>query len=253
MMRFAVAGNPVNHSLSPVLFRAAYGNSEDSYGLIEAKSAEEVVERFRDDGYDGINVTAPFKEDIIGFVDVRSELDIAIGAANTLLMRNGLIYSFNTDFNGVQECIKPFVGSGKEVLVIGCGGAGKAAALAAAGLKCRVTVINRSFEKAQQFAENHSLAAGRLNDLITLLCKSDIIINTLPSNLELIDRADFSGKIVLEANYQSPQIGRLPFINKSTNYISGKYWLLHQAVDSFRLFKRTEPDFNSMLLFIENI
>ena len=252
-MRFAVAGNPVNHSLSPVLFRAAYGNSEDSYGLIEAKSAEEVVERFRDDGYDGINVTAPFKEDIIGFVDVRSELDIAIGAANTLLMRNGLIYSFNTDFNGVQECIKPFVGSGKEVLVIGCGGAGKAAALAAAGLKCRVTVINRSFEKAQQFAENHSLAAGRLNDLITLLCKSDIIINTLPSNLELIDRADFSGKIVLEANYQSPQIGRLPFINKSTNYISGKYWLLHQAVDSFRLFKRTEPDFNSMLLFIENI
>jgi len=252
-MRFAVAGNPVNHSLSPALFRAAYGNSKDSYGLIEAKSAEEVVERFRDDGYDGINVTAPFKEDIIGFVDVRSELDIAIGAANTLLMRNGLIYSFNTDFNGVQECIKPFVGSGKEVLVIGCGGAGKAAALAAAGLKCRVTVINRSFEKAQQFAENHSLAAGRLNDLITLLCKSDIIINTLPSNLELIDRADFSGKIVLEANYQSPQIGRLPFINKSTNYISGKYWLLHQAVDSFRLFKRTEPDFNSMLLFIENI
>ena len=179
-MRFAVSGNPVNHSLSPALFRAAYGNSKDSYGLIEAKSAEEVVERFRDDGYDGINVTAPFKEDIIGFVDVRSELDIAIGAANTLLMRNGLIYSFNTDFNGVQECIKPFVGSGKEVLVIGCGGAGKAAALAAAGLKCRVTVINRSFEKAQQFAENHSLAAGRLNDLITLLCKSDIIINTLP-------------------------------------------------------------------------
>ena len=252
-MRFAVAGNPVNHSLSPVLFRAAYGNSEDSYGLIEAKSAEEVVERFRDDGYDGINVTAPFKEDIIGFVDVRSELDIAIGAANTLLMRNGLIYSFNTDFNGVQECIKPFVGSGKEVLVIGCGGAGKAAALAAAGLKCRVTVINRSFEKAQQFAENHSLAAGHMNDLITLIDRSDIIINTLPSNLELIDQANFTGKTVLEANYKSPQIGRLPFITKSTNYISGKYWLLYQAVDSFRLFKRTEPDFNSMLLFIENI
>jgi len=252
-MRFAVAGNPVNHSLSPALFRAAYGNSKDSYGLIEAKSAEEVVERFRDDGYDGINVTAPFKEDIIGFVDVRSELDIAIGAANTLLMRNGLIYSFNTDYNGVQECIKPFAGSGEKVLVIGCGGAGKAAALAVAGLKCQVTVVNRSLEKAQQFAKIHSLAAGHMNDLITLIDRSDIIINTLPSNLELIDRANFTGKTVLEANYKSPQIGRLPFITKSTNYISGKYWLLYQAVDSFRLFKRTEPDFNSMLLFIENI
>jgi len=252
-MRFAVAGNPVNHSLSPALFRAAYGNSEDSYGLIEAKSAEEVIERFRGEGYDGINVTAPFKEGVLGFVDIRSELDIAIGAANTLLMRNGLIYSFNTDYNGVQECIKPFAGSGEKVLVIGCGGAGKAAALAAAGLKCQVTVVNRSLEKAQQFAKIHSLAAGRLNDLITLIDRSDIIINTLPSNLELIDRANFTGKTVLEANYKSPQIGRLSFITKSTNYISGKYWLLHQAVDSFRLFKRTEPDFNSMLLFIENV
>lgn len=251
-MRFAVAGNPVSHSLSPALFRAAYGNCGHTYGLFEAASASEVMARFRSDGYDGLNITAPFKESILEFVDVRSELDISIGAVNTIYILNGKVHSFNSDYTGVQECIKNYSKPGSHVTVLGCGGAGKAAALAAAGLGCRVTVINRSFDKADAFARKFSMQAGRPEETSSIIKHSDIIINTLPEHLPILNDIDFSGKTILEANYKSPQLDFLQNI-KGINYISGRYWLLYQAVQSFRLFTGSEPDLKSMILLINNI
>lgn len=251
-MRFAVAGNPVSHSLSPALFRAAYGNCGHTYGLLEAASASEVIDRFRSEGYDGLNITAPFKESILDFVDVRSELDISIGAVNTIYVRDGKVHSFNSDFAGVQECIKGYTKPGSCVTVLGCGGAGKAAALAAAGLGCRVMVINRSFDKADAFARKFFMQAGRPEETSSIIKHSDIIINTLPEHLPVLDNLDFTGKTILEANYKSPQLDFLQNI-KGVNYISGRYWLLYQAVQSFRLFTGTEPDLKSMTLLINNI
>ena len=251
-MRFAVAGNPVSHSLSPALFRAAYGNCNHTYGLLEASSALEVMERFRNEGYDGLNITAPFKESILEFVDVRSEPDISIGAVNTIYIRDGKVHSFNSDYGGVQECIKPYTKPGSCVTVLGCGGAGKAAALAAAGLGCSVTIINRSFGKADAFARKFSLQAGRPEDTPTIINHSDIIINTLPEHLAVLSTLDMTGKTILEANFKSPQLDFLQNIN-SVNYISGRYWLLYQAVQSFRLFTGAEPDLKSMTLLINNI
>ncbi|MEA5005856.1 MAG: NAD(P)-dependent oxidoreductase [Rikenellaceae bacterium] len=251
-MRFAVAGNPVSHSLSPALFKAAYGYSEHTYGLLEASSAREVIGRFRSEGYDGLNITAPFKESILDFVDVRSELDVSIGAVNTIFIRDGKVHSFNSDYGGVQECIKGYSKHGSHVTVLGCGGAGKAAALAAAGLGCRVTVINRSFEKADAFARRFSMEAGRFDQIPSTITSSDIVINTLPENLDILNNLDFSGKTILEANYKSPQLVFLQNIN-GINYISGRYWLLYQAVQSFRLFTGVEPDLKSMILLINCI
>lgn len=251
-MRFAVAGNPVSHSLSPALFKAAYGNSGHSYGLLEAASASEVICRFRNEGYDGLNITAPFKESILEFIDVRSELDISIGAVNTIYLKGGLLHSFNSDYGGVRECIKEYSREGSHVTILGCGGAGKAAALAAAGLGCRVTVINRSFDKADAFARQFSMQAGRLQETHSILSRSNIIINTLPEHLNILNNVDFSGKTILEANYKSPQLDFLQNIN-GVNYISGRYWLLYQAVQSFRLFTGVEPDLKSMILLINNI
>ncbi|MCK9628541.1 MAG: hypothetical protein M0R37_08115 [Bacteroidales bacterium] len=251
-MRFAVAGNPVSHSLSPALFRAAYGNCGHLYGLMEAASASEVIRRFKNEGYDGLNITAPFKESILEFVDVRSELDTSIGAANTLYLKDGLVHSFNSDYGGVQECIREYSRQDSKVTVLGCGGAGKAAALAAAGLGCRVSVINRSFDKADAFARRFSMQAGRLEEASSTIKHSEIIINTLSEHLTLLNDIDFSGKTILEANYKSPQLDFLQK-NNSVNYISGRYWLLYQAVQSFRLFTGLEPDLKSMILLINNI
>jgi len=251
-MRFAVAGNPVSHSLSPALFKAAYGDSRDTYGLLEADSAAEVMRRFHDGCYDGINVTAPFKESILEYVDVRSDLDLSLNAANTIYIRDGKLHSFNSDFAGVQECIRKFTVEGSNAVILGCGGAGKAAALAAAGLGCKVTVVNRTPGKATDFARAFSLAAGRIEQLPSIIKSSSLIINTLPSSIEVLDGLDYSGKTILEANYKSPQL-QFTEKHKGANYISGKYWLLYQAIQSFTIFTGIEPDVKSMLLLIDNI
>jgi len=74
----------------------------------------------------------------------------------------------------------------------------------------------------------------------------------LPTKLDILDTFDYSGKIILEVNYKSPQ---LDFTEKKfgTKYISGRYWLLYQAVQSFTIFTGRDPDLKSMHLLIDNL
>ena len=247
MSRFALIGHPVSGSLSPALFAAAYGERW-GYDLIETPSFDEAWERFLA-GYDGINVTAPFKLDAFARCDRLSDEACRTGAVNLVLRRDGLCRGFNTDVDGVagalQECPSFSAASPVSALVVGTGGAARAAVTAALRLGLSVTVCGRSAAKVQAFREAFGCRGILLPELsgAGFRCP-DIVLYALPGSASVPEMTGhpFREAIVLEAEYRQPALSGIP----CRAYIGGRRWLLWQAVAGYRLFTGEEPDVAAM-------
>ena len=258
--RFGLIGYPIGHSLSPGLFNAAY-HERFSYELIENKSFERAYSIFSE-SFRGINVTAPFKEIALSTAGICSDECLVIGAANILVKKHGVIYAYNSDFLAVKSIIQTIRKENRKILVIGCGGAGKAAAAAAVNLGKETTIINRTVGKAMEWAkrlETDKVCVKPAGDLANCIKNSDIIINTLPCNLPELDSIVTSddydnpikGKTVIEANYRNPQLcGCITNRKLDINYISGHKWLLEQAASGYLKLTSDEPDYKSMCQYL---
>ena len=167
--RFGLIGHPVAGSFSPKLFEAAYGGRYP-YDLLEGAEFGASWQRFLDE-YDGINITAPFKQDAFRAVDALSDDARLCGAVNLAVKTPAGIVGYNTDVAGVVLAVREALAAReapgpqpvtpgltgnllKEALVVGCGGAGRAAAVAALRLGCRVTLANRTPSRAAALADD---------------------------------------------------------------------------------------------------
>ena len=221
-MKFALIGNPVAGSMSPVLFSAAYGD-RFGYDLVDG-TFEECWAAFLN-GYDGINVTAPYKQDAYACCSWLSPAALRTGAVN-LVLRDGL-RGYNTDVDGVLYALRG--GSFERAVVVGTGGAARAAIVAARQLGCRVGIWGRSAEKVAALEEQFGLCGAVENP--------DLIIYTLPGSAPVPAGLPFAGATVLEAEYRNPQLSAVP----CRHYIGGLEWLRGQAIAGFTLFTGEEP------------
>lgn len=219
MKRFGLIGHPLGHSLSPALFEAAYGGRYP-YDLIDGPDFDAAYSRFLE-SYDGVNVTMPFKEQAFLKADIASPECRAIGAANILVKDgNGLVHAHNSDFLAVKALIPD---DAETVLIVGFGGAGRAAYEAARSLGKDVTVVNRTkyFEEIVDF----DVIIGK---------HYSIIVDTLPvpaPQLGLVESDYF-----LEANYLDPAYsGR-------KGYIPGTQWLKMQAMKGYEILVGEAPE-----------
>jgi shikimate dehydrogenase len=253
-MKFALTGISIKHSKSPQLFAAAYHHAAGhSYALMPAPSAEEAIRLFRAGGWDGMNVTMPFKNDIVPFTDEQSSEVQAIGAANTIVNRHGKLYACNTDVNGVVDALvrHGVALSGHRALVLGAGGAGQAAAYALSNAGAEVLWANRTTAKTEDLARRYNvkpvslLYAGREWET----CR--IMVNTLPGTAGFLRTLRFHKyQTVLDADYaDSPLYPQT--IAGGADYIDGYAWLLWQAVPAFERFTGQPPDINAMQRVIE--
>ena len=292
-MKFGLIGHPIAHSLSPALFKAGY-DGRYPYELIGTADFEEAYERFLE-GYDGINVTAPFKELAFAKADILSPGCKTIGATNLLVKTPEGIKAYNSDYLGVRMWLaeklrnlgwkemastEPFdvlsacekratplaAGGGArsegvggvllaadthrmvKALIVGLGGAGKAAAAAAESLGMEVIRMNRTIKDDK---------TRPLDDFRECFREADIIIYNIPAAIpalnELTDN-DFSPgkpKFIMEANYKNPSfdeafINRMKEANPLAEYTGGKTWLLYQAVTGYELFTGEKPDLANM-------
>ena len=247
MKRFGLIGHPVAGSLSPRLFEAAYGERYP-YDLIEGACFDCSWQRFLD-SYDGINITAPFKQEAFRSVDRLSDDARRCGAVNLAVKTSDGILGCNTDVDGVILAVREaFAGLQSvtpdptnlpsEALVIGCGGAGRAAAVAAQRLGCRVHVANRTTSRAEALAAELGcdwIPAGSLASL-----SPDLVIYTVPGPMDGLPA--FPDAVILEANYRTPVLAGC-----GRAYISGIRWLLYQAVAGYHLFTEETPDIDAML------
>jgi shikimate 5-dehydrogenase len=215
MDRFGLIGHPIDHSLSPRLFRAAYGGKY-AYDLIQTPDFDEAWRRFLAD-YKSINVTTPFKKEAFGrAAGLASPACVRIGASNLLVKTPEGIRAWNSDYLGVKKMLEPLPRG--TAAVIGFGGAGKAALAAAEDLGFETRLWR------------HAEIAGGV--------EADVILYTLPHPVAGIDR--LSCATLIEANYRQPCLTGHP------GYVSGRVWLLQQAATGYALMTGEEPDLTAM-------
>ncbi|OIU70633.1 shikimate dehydrogenase [Rossellomorea aquimaris] len=187
---YGVIGDPIVHSMSPVMHNAAFKKAviNASYGKfhVTPDALPQAINGIRALGLRGINVTVPHKTAVIPLLDEVDPLAQSIGAVNTIVNREGKLIGFNTDGLGFVEGLKKEISgsiSNKSVLIIGAGGAAKAIyhTLAALGVK-KVDLANRSEEKAAAMigtcpagVESHY---HRLDEAGSVLHLYDIVIQT---------------------------------------------------------------------------
>ena len=235
-MKFGLIGHPISHSQSPALFAAAYPGGEHSYELIEEADFDKAYDRFIE-GYDAVNVTTPFKELAAARADVPNDVVKACGASNLLKKVEGKVYAYNTDYLGVRQILEGRTFEG-DVLVVGCGGAAKAAALAAADSGHNVIIANRDESRAIRFVAANigrqgsaSMLAIGLGMLEAVLHSVSFIIYCVPVAIPQLNDSNLAGKTLFEANYRDAQYSA----GHGYEYIPGEVWLKAQGVESFSL------------------
>lgn len=236
MAKYGLIGHPIAHSKSPALFGAAY-NGQKQYDLIEGEDFEQSWQKFIEE-YQAINITAPFKEKAFAKADILTPEVVEIGATNLCIKTPEGIKAYNSDYLGVREIIKGLEGV-RKVVVVGFGGAGKAAAAAARSLGLQTTVCNRT-AKADGILPLECLDGA--------VCDADLLIYTLPIALE--GTHTFNCRYVLEANYRDPVLRGS--IGKSSTYIGGDQWLLMQAVTGYLYMTGEQPDEAALRKISEN-
>ena len=143
-MKCGLLGRHLSHSYSPQIHSML---GDYSYELFE-KEPEELEDFLKHGNWDGINVTVPYKKDVIRYLDELSPIARKLGAVNTIVRKNGKLIGHNTDYFGFQTMVKSsgLVVSGKKILVLGSGGASNTAVAVLEELGARVTVISRTGE-----------------------------------------------------------------------------------------------------------
>lgn len=238
-----VAGRPILHSMSPVLFRELFRASgvEAAYTRIAAGSAVEALALFRSLGMGGMNLTAPFKEEAASLVDELTPDASALGAVNCLVaLAGGRVLGANTDRQGVLDALRgrDVEISGRRCLVIGAGGAGKAAAQALVAAGGDVVIANRTLARAREIASALGCAAAGLDELAVLAIGASVIVSTLASEALPHPEAwlpEDSVAAVLDADYKRGTLARYA-AGRGLAVATGADWLVCQALPAYRLF-----------------
>lgn len=186
-----VIGDPIEHSLSPIMHNAAFQALDMDYVYLAFKvkpaCVEEAVNGMRALNIRGLNVTMPHKKTVMESLD-RIDLSAQIiDSVNTILNKENLLFGFNTDGAGAVKALKEngVELKGHKVLLLGAGGAARAIAYALAKEADELAVLNRTVKDAQTLAKlvektaNKRIVAGSLSleDIDANLQDSDILIN----------------------------------------------------------------------------
>lgn len=187
-----IIGDPIEHTISPVMQNAAFKELDLDYIYVPFKvKAEDLgtaIQGMRALGIRGLNVTIPHKVASIQHLDEIDGLAHNIGAVNTIVNTDGVLKGFNTDASGflcalAAENVKP---EGKNIIIIGAGGAARAIAFILADKNANLTIINRHLDKAEDISGRiislfrREVKALELNtvNLETALSEVDMLINT---------------------------------------------------------------------------
>jgi shikimate dehydrogenase len=237
---FAVFGNPVLHSRSPQLYNPLFKRDKIKaiYTRIFASSGKAVCEIIRGLGLAGANITTPFKEEAIPWLDRISPDAEKIGAVNTIVNVDGELSGYNTDASGVTGSLLEAGAdpSGKKCLVMGAGGAGKAAVMGLVNSGAFVTIANRDISKAAGIAEKAGCSYAGLDEAAGRLNEFSILVLTLPPGVYPFKYDQLPpGMTIADANYRSPSETSL-LDGLQCKVIRGDRWLLHQGVGAYKLF-----------------
>ncbi len=178
---FALFGNPVGHSLSPVMHNAAFRSMrmDAVYFPFCVTNLEGAVRGIAELGFRGVSVTIPFKTAVMAHLDRVEESARAIGAVNTILNDSGSLVGFNTDWTGLVRSLGESMEiRGRTFAVIGAGGAARAALFGLREEGGVPVVVNRSAARGEGLAREFGCPFFPLEEIGKV--EADCLINTTP-------------------------------------------------------------------------
>ena len=260
MKKFLVIGNPIEHSLSPQIheFWFKKNNLSASYKKQKLNNTDlrDYILKIKNKEIDGMNVTIPFKKEIISYLDVLSAEAEKTQSVNTISLSNNKVTGHNTDINGFKFAIKDtkYNATNKNVFIIGAGGVVPSIILALIDMNVsNIIVTNRTKSKADDlkkiFKSIKTVEWGETPDF-------DIIINATSLGLKNEEiNLDFSkiknDKFFYDVIYNPNETNFLRNAKTAGNYTeNGKKMFIYQAAEAFKIWHGIQPEINEEVLKI---
>ena len=267
--KFGIIGNPIKHSLSPVLHEYWFKkyNINADYSIIEASDNElpKIIEEVKQGNYSGINVTLPFKQKIINHVDkIVNDAELA-GSVNTVLLDNDkTVIGENTDVYGLQAAYLKEIDncSSKKALIVGAGGVSPSVILSIqkSGIR-NISITNRTNEKCIFLKKKFNF----LNIIPWVELKSqiknfDIIINATSLGLKNGDDFNFNFSdtknevIYIDTIYNPLETKTFKYLKEEGRKVfNGLDMFIYQGQKSFYLWNKINPEIDDELVELLNL
>ncbi|MGL5053612.1 MAG: shikimate dehydrogenase [Cetobacterium sp.] len=257
MKKFGLLGKNISYSFSPTLHNRIFQlyNIDGEYKIYDLKDEvliDDFLKQLKKDGILGINITIPYKTSILKFVDEISDEVKDIGAANCIKFKDDKIIAYNTDYFGLLKTFKK-MGLNlayKKVVILGSGGAAKAAVKALLDLKAIVYIVSRDINKASKKIENvFTISYEDLNEVSGYLIINATPVGTFPNInkspifKETIQNFDF----VLDLIYNPKETLFLKFAKAKNKKIeNGLYMLVSQGVKSQEIWNEVDLNYEKV-------
>ncbi|MBW1649679.1 MAG: shikimate dehydrogenase [Deltaproteobacteria bacterium] len=246
---YAIFGNPINHSISPVIHNAALKNAKINgiYAAFKTETAQDAVKMIKELDIAGASITIPHKTDIIKYIDKIGETAKEIGAVNTVINENGLLFGTNTDAGGaIKALLQHTEIENKNIAILGAGGAARAVIYGVNFKKGKVTLLNRTVDKGEKLAKEFNVNFMPLSEINSEIKKHkfEIIINTTSLGMKgCEDQSPIKKEslnkdiIVMDIIYNPLKTKLLKYAEeKGCKTINGVSMLVYQAALQFELF-----------------
>jgi len=253
---YGVVGDPIAHSLSPAIMNAAFRreNVNAVYLALHAKVLKDLLTCVREIPIHGISVTMPYKEAILTHLDNTDSHSAKIGGCNTVVRaQDGKLYGFNTDAAGIVRPLERRLSTleGARILVLGAGGAARAAVF---GLKERgseVYILNRTAGPAKKLAHQARARIMKRPDLKK--AAFDVIINGTPVGMgntreTPLQEKEINARYVFDMVYDPPETRLLKLAKeRGAQIIPGIEMFVHQAARQFEIWTGKPAPWDEML------
>ncbi len=249
-----IFGYPIEHTLSPIMHNAAFKALGLDYCyvpfLVHPEHLQDAVKSIRALNLCGVNVTIPYKEKVMPLLDEIHEEASLVGAVNTIVNRNGKLTGHNTDGKGFIQSLRESGISlaGKDILIIGAGGASRTISYYLCQKSKSVVIYNRTYERAKKLVNDLKKLCKNvsLQKTISYVENFHMIINATPLGLNNEDPAPFdtsllrNKQIVCDLIYKETRLLK-EASQKGCMTIDGSGMLLWQGMLSFELWTGKKP------------
>ncbi len=240
---YGIAGNPVSHSMSPWVLNAAFRreNVNAVYVPLYARTLDDLLATTTDLPLDGLSVTMPYKQSVVEHLDNSDVLTQRTGACNTIVRgKDGRLFGFNTDVYGVAAALDSRVPlNGARVLVLGAGGAARAAVFGLRARGAEVFILNRTPATAQGLAKQSGSKSIKRTDVAKM--SFDVIFNATPVGMgndkhTPLEENELNTVWVFDSVYNPIETKLIKMAQaKGLGTISGVEMFVHQAARQFEI------------------
>ena len=253
---YGVVGDPIAHSLSPAIMNAAFRreNVNAVFLTLHAKTLKDLLTCVREIPIHGISVTMPYKEAILPHLDNTDSHTAKIGACNTVVRaQDGKLYGFNTDAAGVVRPLERRLPTleGARILVLGAGGAARAAVFGLKERGAEVYILNRSAAPAKKLAHRARARIMKRADLKKMAF--DVIINATPvgmgnSRESPLEEKEINARYVFDMVYDPAETRLMKLAReRGAQVIPGIEMFVHQAARQFEIWSGKPAPWDEML------